>query len=145
MFKASEIERIRKLRKVPQNELVSKIGMTKGGYHNALKNNEFKTSVISKIAEILDVNVGVFFGEDDANSNVSSGNYINGDHYQAKKIRQDGGEHNAGGGKSIEKLENENKWLREKVSYLEQRLADKDEIIKQKDELIGMYKDRNTK
>lgn len=42
-------------------DLADKIGMTKTGLHNALKSNDFKVSVLQKIAIALNVDISYFF------------------------------------------------------------------------------------
>lgn len=64
MFNTSKIEELRKLNKLSQRELSEKIDMTTKGFQLAVYNNDFKASVLDKIANVLGVSVSYFFEED---------------------------------------------------------------------------------
>jgi len=57
----NNIKTVLKQRKITQAELAEKIGMTRNGLSLSLKNDDFKTSVLAKIAKALDVQVSYFF------------------------------------------------------------------------------------
>jgi len=54
---SERVEKYRALKGYSQRELAEKIGITKGGYNLMVKNNSFKTDVLEKIAEELEVSI----------------------------------------------------------------------------------------
>ena len=60
---SNKIKDIMKSKKISQEELANKIGMTKNGLNNNLTANDFKISVLEKIAKSLGVPVSYFFDE----------------------------------------------------------------------------------
>jgi len=54
---ASRIERYRVDRKLTQQELADKSGISKGGFLKMLKNNKFPSDVLEAIAKALEVSI----------------------------------------------------------------------------------------
>ena len=78
MFNTSKIEELRKLRKLSQRELAEKIDMTTKGFQLAVYNNDFKASVLAKIAGVLGVSVSYFFEEQTESKSMKNvGNFKN--------------------------------------------------------------------
>lgn len=46
-------------------ELSQKIGMSERGLHKSIRNNSISAEYLEKIANYLDVSIGIFFGEKD--------------------------------------------------------------------------------
>lgn len=59
------INRLRKEKKISLVELAEKVGFTYVGLQKALKNNDFRISQLSKIAEVLETPISSFFSEFD--------------------------------------------------------------------------------
>jgi len=78
MFNTSKIEELRKLKKLSQRELAEKIDMTTKGFQLAVYNNDFKASVLAKIAGVLGVSVSYFFEEQTESKSMNNvGNFKN--------------------------------------------------------------------
>ena len=60
-----KINDLRKIKQISQRELSTKVGLSLTGLQKALEKNDFKTSTLVKIAEVLGVPVGYFFEEGD--------------------------------------------------------------------------------
>ncbi len=59
----SKIKELQKQKKVTIEELATSIGMTKNGLFLALKNGDFKISILSKIADFFKVPITVFLDD----------------------------------------------------------------------------------
>lgn len=124
----SKLKQVIKSKKYSVNEIADMISISGNGLHLALKNNTLKVRDLVKIAEILDVEIGVlfedtrFFEDLDGslhsikNTQKGTGNYIQ--QGNRKTLNEDAG-----------KYKTENEVLKEKVKGLDERLKLKDEII----------------
>jgi DNA-binding Xre family transcriptional regulator len=56
-----KIESIRKEKKIPKMDFYAKIDMTSKGYALMVENNSIKVATLQKIADALEVPIGVFF------------------------------------------------------------------------------------
>ena len=63
-----KITTLYKKRLMTLEELAEKIGFSYNGLHKALKANDFKISVLEKIADVLKVELSYFFGDDNKTS-----------------------------------------------------------------------------
>ena len=61
----NKLEKIRTLKKITIDELVSQIGITKNTYFNLRKSGDFRISHLEKIAQIFNVNICVFFNDEE--------------------------------------------------------------------------------
>jgi transcriptional regulator with XRE-family HTH domain len=87
-----DVNKIRNLavnKNINLKDLAEKIGMSEGGFHQSLKNNTLKVSVIEKIAEILQIPVFVLFEDNEiikSEENVLQPETINKINTRFKKI-----------------------------------------------------------
>ncbi len=61
---SKKIKELMKLKNITQKDFAEQIGMTRNGFQVALANNDFKLSVLEKIATTLDFPLAYFFEED---------------------------------------------------------------------------------
>ncbi len=113
----SEIEDLRKKRKLSIQELSEMIGMTKTGLHNLIKNEDTKLSTLKKISEALGVPMSYWFSEQGGNVNGNSVQVANG-HFNRQSITA------------------------KEADYLREKIKDLERIIKEKDEIIQLLKER---
>ena len=119
-----------KEKKISQNEISRKIGMTQAGFSNALLKEDFKISTLEKIAKTLHVPVGYFFDEEsNLTTHVNNGVQANGTN---NKINIQTEKKNEEIKHLKEKLTDAQKLIEEKERHLEelrQRILDKEELI----------------
>ncbi|MCF8219669.1 MAG: helix-turn-helix domain-containing protein [Bacteroidales bacterium] len=125
MFDSTKIEKIRKLKKISQTELAKNIGMTRTGYRNALKNNEFKASVLEKIAIELNTSITNFYVSDNKN-------------YQVVK-EEDSVLY---GAKSYRNTDNID-FLKQKIGFLEKEIIHLQTIIEKQERYIKLLEKNN--
>lgn len=68
---SKKISDLMKEKSITQKEISEKINMSITGFQKALNNNDFKTSVLIKIADVLGVPIGYFF-DNESNDNIST-------------------------------------------------------------------------
>ncbi|MBN2664806.1 MAG: helix-turn-helix domain-containing protein [Bacteroidales bacterium] len=102
--------------------LAYKLGVSPATLHNLFKKNNTNTDLLKKISDVFEVPVSSFFDEEkNTNSGVANGSQINGNYNKVSiKVNEQANE--------IEKLNQE-------VSYLK-------ELLKQKDEIINLLKNK---
>lgn len=76
-------------------------GMSEGNLHRCIRNNKIQASDLEALSRLLNVEVGIFFAE------------------TAKSKKTHGNDQNC-----------DASWLHEKIALLEQRITDKDDMIK---------------
>ena len=126
----SYIDNIREEKRYTKKMVCEKLGMTTNGYDRAIKNSTLKVRDLEKLAEILDVPVGIFFQEstkqnffnEGDNSPISIGGSIS----QKGKF---GNKKGVDTNNDKLMLQERNKFLEEKIEGLLARLDLKDEII----------------
>ncbi len=132
-------EKIKKIlsdKKLSQEKLANKIGMSKANLYNCFKRNSIETKNLEKIAEVLEVPVSYFFDENDKAGDINikyaktkgSGNIVN---IADSSVKNDKTTEDI---KAI-KLEME-------VKSLKQQLKDKEEIIDNLKQMIDVLKDK---
>ena len=65
-----KIRQLQKKDSISQKELTERIGFSVSAFNTALKRNDFKISVLIKIADVFNVPVSYFFGEEQENLNT---------------------------------------------------------------------------
>lgn len=76
----NKLKHIMSVRNVTQKEIADKINMSQTAFSAAMIRGDFKVATLEKIAKVLRVNAGIFFGDDssDVDKNIlnePSGNY----------------------------------------------------------------------
>ncbi|MFA6924695.1 MAG: helix-turn-helix transcriptional regulator [Bacteroidales bacterium] len=123
---SNNINKYRKAKKITLEELSKKIKMSYTGLRLALENDDFKISTLTKIANVLGVDLNDLLKEDTNISIKNKGNFGVGDNIK-QSIGKDA------------KINNENMFIKE-IEHLKELLKNKDEIIKGKDEIIEQLK-----
>ncbi len=114
-MKTNKLIDLLKLRKITQQELGDKIGMSKTALNQALQRQDFKTSTLEKIASVLGVPVSYFFDEGNGNNIiVKNGN----DNLQ---VGYNNYQHNNHDLKEIEFLKDKIKQLEKIIELLEEK------------------------
>lgn len=129
---SSNINKFRKAKKITLEELAKKIKMSYTGLRLALENDDFKISTLTKIADVLGVDINDLLKKDADISIKNKGNIGVGDNIKQSI------------GKDVDfnkKTNNENMLIKE-IEHLKELLKSKDEIIKSKDEVIANYKEQ---
>lgn len=95
-------------------KIANEIGMSEQNLHRCIRNNKIQASDLEKIAEVLGVNIDVFF---DKKMSINSISIANGD----SAVSANGNVH----------IENaDSKLMEERIKYLEQILQEKERLIK---------------
>jgi DNA-binding Xre family transcriptional regulator len=112
-------------------QLADDVKMSEANLHRCIRLNKIQASDLEKIAELLNVNVGVFFGEE-------------------ASIHVEAHDNGQAAGRDIHIESADTVRLKEKIAHLEQRikdkdnsLRDKDNSLKDKDALIQILKKNN--
>jgi transcriptional regulator with XRE-family HTH domain len=122
----SKLNKLLQIKNILQKELCENVGITPNGLRHALNQNDFKISTLQKISDYLSVPITYWF-ESDGNNNFfleNTGNIFSNNTVKEKSV------HYGNNNVQIENLLKENERLKQKCSYLEQQLHDKNEIIK---------------
>lgn len=107
MLNSNKIEKVRKYKSYTQASFAEKLGMKLGGYKNNLKTGNFRAEHIEKISELLGISIHNLFSS-----------YVNKEHDETI-VEEERAEY-------VTKI----KELKKEIKVLEDRLKDKDEIIK---------------
>lgn len=108
------------IRKLSENKdgglkkVANEIGMSEQNLHRCIRNNKIQASDLEKIAEVLSVNIDIFF---DKKMSINSIAIANGD----SAVSANGNVHIAN---------SDSKRMEEKIKYLEQILKEKERLIK---------------
>lgn len=113
------IKTLAERQRVPIKKLADLIGMSEGNLHRCVRENKIQAQELEKIAQELDVNIGVFFGEE---SSV---------HIEMHDNGQGAGRDIFNGSQRAEVQR-----LKDKIEHLEERLQDKQATIDEKDATI---------
>lgn len=125
-----KIKEIAEAQGISIRALADAIGVKENQIHVMVRTNSTKIETLEKIANTLHVPVAVFFNEridEKAQTNIGNGQQM------------------GGGGLQQQSLPNQSEHdelirLREEVKYLKQQLADRDNIINTKQEMIDLLK-----
>jgi DNA-binding Xre family transcriptional regulator len=99
-----QIKILAERRRMPFKTLAANIGMSEGNLHRCVRENKIQATDLEKIASVLGVDVSEFFDEQ---TNVA---VVNG-----------GADNNMSNGNTA--------LLKERITHLEERIKDKDELI----------------
>jgi len=117
---SSRITAARKKKRMPERELASMIGMSITGFRQAMSKDDFKASTLTLLSKALEVPVGFFFDEKQAEGSINDGNNNIMQTANGKNIRQHAID--VGYKHKFEKAE-------DKIKGLEELIKAKDKII----------------
>ncbi|MDJ1500509.1 helix-turn-helix transcriptional regulator [Xanthocytophaga agilis] len=127
----NKIKDIAAQKNMPISALCKEIGMTESGFYMAVKNKSFKVRTIEDIANILGVSPVIFFNESGDSTNINQASGLNtGTMNQNVRVG------------NLSDCQKELERAYDKITSLEQRLNDKEEMIKSKDEVIALLREK---
>ncbi len=114
------IKKIAENKKISISKLISEIEMTESGFYAMFRNDSVKIKTLQKIANVLDVEIGYFFGNDEESAQEQNQGSNDVEEKASKNVPTES---------SCVELEKELEYLKREMEHLKELVRMKDRYI----------------